>query len=317
MVLNPLLGRVPPSELGIRLFTDPPSGFDPLTAQPRELLAYGYPTRPDPDQYPELHALWVRRAGRRYTRIQPEFSRSDLAFGPIHGHRPATDPGVDYDTSTNWAGSVVNAPSSTMCTWVQGQWTVPDTAVPPGRDPAGSYYAGAWVGIDGWDKSTDVLQAGTVSYVYGGTKETLAWMEWFPAHAVNLVNFPVSAGDTIYCLICANADLTSATVYFTNDNTSTLTSFDITAPAGSSLTGNCAEWIVEAPLVATRPSTLGSFGTVYFDEAQAGLARFSGLLDAVNGTPITLVDNNGTPLATPTLEKTHMVKLTYDAPWTS
>ena len=38
--------RMTPKELGVRLFKQPPASFDPITAEPRELLAYGYPARP-------------------------------------------------------------------------------------------------------------------------------------------------------------------------------------------------------------------------------------------------------------------------------
>jgi hypothetical protein len=49
----------------------------------------------------------------------------------------------------------------------------------------------------------------------------------------------------MYGLICANSNNTSASIYLTNDNTDQHTSFNITAPGGTTLHGNCAGWIVD------------------------------------------------------------------------
>jgi hypothetical protein len=49
---------------------------------------------------------------------------------------------------------------------------------------------------------------------------------------------------------------------------------------------------------------------VYFDDGFAH--QKAGLLDAFNGTPVTLVDGSNKPLSTPTLEKSELIKLTYN-----
>src|SRR2546429_5930298 len=129
--------------------------------------------------------------------------------------------------------------------------------VPLPADPKGgksSFHASAWIGIDGWG-SPDVLQAGTESSLVNGSKKVYAWWEWYPDFEIAISNFPVSAGDTIYCLICATS-ATQASIYLTNDSTDQSTSFNITAPSGTSLVGNCAEWIVETPNVGGNPTTL-------------------------------------------------------------
>jgi hypothetical protein len=38
----------------------------------------------------------------------------------------------------------------------------------------------------------------------------------------------------------------------------------------------------------------------------------AGLLDAFDGTPVALVDSANKPLSTPTLEKSELIKLTYN-----
>jgi hypothetical protein len=291
------------AELGVRLFKAPPDGFDPHQADDRELLLYGFPARPDAKTHPELAEQWARRVAGRGRRIEPQFVRN---VGKVHGPRRRGQ-GHDNATSTNWSGSVVFNTAGTTIGWVEGEWTVPDPDDPHGGKS--SYYSSAWVGIDG-DGSPDVLQAGTESSLINGTKSVYAWWEWYPNYEIAISNFPVSPGDTMYCLICANSNNTSATIYLTNDNTDQHTSFNITAPSGTTLHGNCAEWIVETPSVGGSPTTLPDYGTCYFDTAVAG-ERNGTLLDGFTGTPITLVNSASTPLSVPTLEKAQLVKLTY------
>jgi hypothetical protein len=302
-----------PEELGVRLFSRPPEGFDPLRADDRALIAYGYPARPDQRKDPKLYAQWRRRVSRRSTRIEPVFVRNPgIVHGPMRG--PSADPESlravrarqVNATSTNWSGSAVFATSGDAIGWVEGEWTVPDPSDPHGGKS--SYYSSAWVGIDGWG-SPDVLQAGTASSFVNGSKQVYAWWEWFPDFEVKISNFPVSAGDTLYCLICATS-ATEATIYLTNDSTDQHTSFSITAPSGTSLQGNCAEWIVETPSVGGQPTTLPDYGVVYFDDGFAN--QKAGLLDAFTGTPVTLVNGSNTALSTPTLEKSELIKLTYN-----
>jgi len=71
-------------------------------------------------------------------------------------------------------------------------------------------------------------------------------------------------------LICTSgAGATTASVFLTNRTSGASTSFNITAPAGTSLTGNCAEWIVEAPTVNGEQSALADYGEVFFSVCEA------------------------------------------------
>jgi hypothetical protein len=47
-----------PKGFRIRTYEQPPPGFNPLTAAPRLLLRYGFPTRPDAKTAPELLKRW-------------------------------------------------------------------------------------------------------------------------------------------------------------------------------------------------------------------------------------------------------------------
>jgi hypothetical protein len=303
-----------PSDLGVRLFTPPPADFDPLTADQRELLVHGFPARPDQDSQRVLYAQWKRRVSRRHTRIEPVFVRNtDKVHGPMRGPSAEAElagPAGSHRanaTSTNWSGSAVFAASGDSFKWVEGEWTVADPSDPKGGKT--SYYSSSWVGIDGWG-SPDVLQAGTESSLVNGTKKVYAWWEWYPDFEVAIANFPVSAGDTMFCLICATSS-TTASIWLTNDSTDQQVSFAVTAPAGTVLHGNCAEWIVETPTVGGSPTTLPDYGVVYFDDAQA-MANTAGWVGGNTGTPITLINSAGTALSTPTLEKAELLKLTYN-----
>jgi hypothetical protein len=291
-------------------FTAPPAGFDPRTADAHELLVYGFPGRPDAAAQPELAARWEREVGKQRTRIEPTFTRTEKRHEPRR--LPAAQAGagahsaVADATSTNWSGSVAFANRGDACSFVAGQWTVADPNTPAGH--TGAFYSSSWVGIDG-DGSGDVLQAGTASDIVNGNKEVYAWWEWYPNYEMKINNFPVSAGDTMYCLICALSNTTAA-VYLANNSTNHYTSFSITAPKGTTLVGNCAEWIVEAPTVGGQQATPPDYGVVYFDEGIAGTKK-GALLNAFNALPIDMVSGSNT-LSIATLEKYELIKCTYN-----
>ncbi|RDJ93702.1 hypothetical protein B4Q13_20145, partial [Lacticaseibacillus rhamnosus] len=115
--------------------------------------------------------------------------------------------------------------------------------------PVGAPVSPLGYGIDG-DGSGDVLQGGCDSDVMtsGGniTRELKPWWEWYPADSFWISNFPVAQGDTLNVLICVDANsTTSAQIYFYNLTSLMGTSFTATAPQGTSLVGDTAEWIVE------------------------------------------------------------------------
>jgi hypothetical protein len=282
--------------LGVRLYKRRPEDFDPVTADHRELLVYGYPPRPD-EKHPHLLERWERMMSKPMNIIEPQFS---LRTDKLHGPKNA----VANDTSTNWSGSVAFVARGDSATWVAGQWTVPDVVAPGGGD----YYSSAWVGIDG-DGSNDVLQAGTESEIVSGSRQTYAWWEWYPDFEVEITNLPVSAGDIMYCLICVHS-ATEAGFYIHNVTTGVATSFSKTAPSGTSLVGNCAEWIVEAPTVGGGQSRLARYGDVYFDEGVAATKNGT-LLHPGTGTPITMVDGSNNQISVPKFENDEVIRVAY------
>ena len=194
----------PREDLGVRLFSAPPADFDPLGADDRALVAFGYPPKPDQHKEPKLYAQWRRRVSRRSTRIEPVFVRQP---GKVHG--PMRGPSAEPEalaaareeradaTSTNWSGSVVFASSGDTIGWVEGEWTVPDRTTrtaasrrTTARPGSGSTAGGpATCSRPAPVVARERLQAG------------LRLVGVVPRLRGQDLNFPVSAGDTMFCLI--------------------------------------------------------------------------------------------------------------------
>lgn len=248
-------------------FAVPPAGFDPLIAKPEDLKKHGIAPRPNVKKSPHLDKLWNKIYSKKLHFIIPEFEIKANAK-----RKPNNKKGIKNTSSTsnNWSGSVVIAPMEDCFNWIIGSWTVPHPCAPKN----GSFYSCAWVGIDG-EVSTDVLQAGTqheVKCVKGVSKQNIyLWWEWYPDVEMMISNFPVSSGDVICCLILADIkSKTKATIYVANLNTAGHTSFTVTAKKGTTLTGNCAEWIMERPEInkGTLPG-LPDYGDVFFFNSYA------------------------------------------------
>ncbi len=101
---------------------------------------------------------------------------------------------------------------------------------------------------------------------------------------MGISNFPVAPGDMVTALLCTSgAGATSASAYFTNRTNGATTSLTFTAPNGTSLTGNSAEWIVEAPTVGGQQSAVADYGEVFFSVCEAVAATASGSETTVGG----------------------------------
>jgi Peptidase A4 family len=301
----------------IRTYETPPADFNPLKATARQLLRLGFPTRPDAKEAPELRKVWDREMSRPRQWITPEFKEmKDRSHGPAlkpgsrKRARVRTSLNVANATSSNWSGSVAGPPANRTFGWIEGQWTVPNPHAPA----TGSYFASEWVGIDGWG-SGDVLQAGTETEIvdigFFKVSQVYPWWEWFPSGEVAITNLPVSAGDVMYCLICVNSR-TTATVYLTNQSSLVTTTFSITAPKGTTLVGNSAEWVVERPTINGSLPNLTDYKAVYFDEGVAGLSGAPFTIVQLNaGTPITMKGNNNASLSSPTFETSQLMKVDW------
>lgn len=239
----------------------PPDDFDPMTADESSLLKYGLPPRPADDA--KALAFWEEIVRQKVERVEP-------VFGVMRGKRtrPSSGSAEGSETSPNWSGCVVFAPSGARFRFVQAQWTVPGVS-PPAADGTFSYCS-TWVGIDGDGGSTDVFQTGvTCDVVKSGVETDSAfwfWSEWYPLLSAPIDILDVFPGDLVYCWVFANSS-TTGIISCTNRTRNKQTSFQISAPNGTTLSGNCAEWITERPQISGVYSRLASYTEVLFQQA--------------------------------------------------
>jgi hypothetical protein len=171
----------------------------------------------------------------------------------------------------------------------------------------------AWIGIDGFSPpNSDILQAGLdliVTRQAGAVNVSIRpWWEWWRGQSFYFDNFIISPGDVISCSISSAVGGTQGTVTMTNSATRDHISLSVPAPPGTTLLGNCAEWIVErqtADATSNVLTELSEFGTVFFDEAFALTAippNPQQIEHAGSGTRITMTeDDYTTMLAGPTV----------------
>jgi hypothetical protein len=250
----------------------PPAGFDPLSADDDTLTGYGLPPRPTGD--PKRLKDWEAYVTRKLERIDPIFEMSKTKrHGPFLRAQQGTE------TSNNWSGCVVYAPGGAQFKFIQATFTVPGVSSP--TSDGTPYHCSSWVGIDGDGGSPDVFQVGVECEVTksGGQTDSsfYCWWEWFPAFEVAIMNLPVVPGDEVYCWVYAKST-TSGIVSFTNNTTGVYTSFPVGAPNGTSLSGNCAEWVVERPEFNGALTSLPSYTEVVFQKVAT---------QAINGNTVT------------------------------
>ncbi len=147
---------IPTNLPGVHTIAPPPPDFNPLTADNKTLLQYGFPMHPDPNKNPNAAKNFERTLSNPMRFIVPELREHPELN---RGRRPAVETDKGANTSGVWSGGVLfKNTTDTPFKLVSGAWTVP--AVTPSSSGDGNWYSVAWVGIDGWN-SSDVLQAGT------------------------------------------------------------------------------------------------------------------------------------------------------------
>jgi hypothetical protein len=280
----------------------PPKDFDARQATPSELKSYGLPQRPDEKVFPVLAKQWDKIFSKKVNFITPEFKPMDELLPGLRRTHGPIDRDVANSNNSIWSGGVVLTTAADTFKSIAGIFTVPDVA-PPSSTP-GTYWMVSWIGIDGYG-GNDVCQIGTVQYVTLGangsiTKGCYAWTEWYPLSWVAVPNFPISFGDTISVLLCINSP-TQAGFNMYNETTFAHTGFTFNAPAGTTLTGNTAEWIVERPGIGGATSQLCNFGDIYFDGASAstqknvahnvGSGLFLNMTEGSSTVALTTLDN--------------------------
>ncbi len=301
----------------VRTYPVPPTGFDPFSATAADLQRHGLPRRPDAETEAQASLTWMKAMhhyrDRKFTHVVPEFKEHpERVHGPNQRTAEASR-GLMDATSSNWSGAVafVN-PAKDPFVWITGEWTVPNAYSPtPGNGE--TYYLSAWLGIDG-DGSPDVLQAGTATQVTGASKAVCyAWMEWYPQFEVEISNFPFAPGDSASLLICSTGP-TTASFTFTNLTSLLVTSFKLTAPAGTTLIGNCAEAVLERPGVGGKLAELPRYGENLFNSVSAH-TKSAASYTIGNATLISMLADNGTTIiSTPSTLDSDSIRMQYTGP---
>ena len=291
--------------MAISLFDQVPPG-GPANMNEDTLGKYGFPV-----------GRWRGRWESGRKTIQPTFR----AMG-YKQHRDRKAVVENTEKAGVWSGAVVYAPGGKTINAVQAVWTVPN-CYPPAGAPDGIWYAASsWIGIDGDDGSTDILQAGVDSEVctIGGsvTRLVTVWWEWAPDPTQWVSNFPASAGDQLDCVISLDpSSKTTATIYLHNQTSGVAQSFKVTAPKDITLKGNCAEWIVERIKIDANTPELARYSAVQFSDAKAFTDDDKTLQtnsENIKWAPIVMVDHSGAIISRGASEVPAVVQCTYVAP---
>jgi hypothetical protein len=303
--------QLKPNELpanlpGTTYFAALPEGFDALSASDEVLANYGLPPRPDADANPKAYASWAKAIGASKIRIVPTLVQTNRYHGPAKAGESKVD-NVGTGTSYNWSG-FLNLSGATNRGSTSFYYIISDFVTPVARQAFGACtggwdYGSSWVGIDGWN-SPDVLQAGIGydAYCSGSTTSTYynVWYEWYPAGSVG-INLPIAPGDDFFVEVWSTST-TQGYAYVVNESTDQYVDIGFTAPSGTALEGNSAEWIVERPTVNGAYATLTNYvDDVFWDANAYTFAGVNYQPSSASSYAITGLDNSGNAESAPTL----------------
>lgn len=236
--------------------------------------------------------------------------------GPINRLPPdsadfsPTNVTVLQEYSSNWAGAVLYGTS-----WrtVVGTIVVPTPKLPAGASSRTTYYASAWVGIDGDSCDSAILQTGIDVAVTGAGRTTYSgWYEWYPDYAYDFSNFAVKAGDTVRITVRVAANsMRQGTAILENLTTGKSVSHTFGTQAAA-LCGHDAEWIVEDFDSGGRLVPFANFGRVVFSDASAG--QLGGSTLGVSGATIVDLKQNGRVLTACGVDGSRSVYCNYTGP---
>ena len=299
----------------------PPAGFDPITASDQDLAYHGFPPRPNQNTEPKAFATWAKAMKASKTRIVPTLEQTAVFHGPAQQAKgsaanakavenalaSAPDKASNVSYSYNWSG-YVDFSGATSYGSKSYYFLVNDFVVPKAEQAfhactGGWDYGSAWNGIDGWG-SPDVLQAGVEFDAYcalgGLIKSTYysAWYEWYPYGSVRIGGFPIAPGDDMFVEVW-NTSATSGHAYLVNYNNNQSVNISFSAPAGTTLVGNSAEWVVERPSVGGNLTTLTNYIMDPFWDAYAYTQGYAAFNDIDEAYPVDMLDNRGYVISYP------------------
>ena len=294
----------------------PPAGFDPIAASDEDLAYHGFPPRPNQSLQPKAYASWAKAMKASKVRVAPGLQQTAVFHGPVKPSKLASPTAVEGNTllatqtasntsySSNWSG-YVDFSGATKYGTTSYYYLVNDYVVPVAQQAFGVCTGGwdwgsAWNGIDGWG-SPDVLQAGIEfdAYCSGGTRSAYysAWYEWYPYGEVRISGFPIVPGDDLFVEVW-HTSATQGYAYMVNYNNNQSISVGFTAPPGTSLIGNSAEWVVERPSVGGSLTNLTNYIMDPFWDAYAYTEAYA-FYDIDEATPVDMLDNSGNVISYP------------------
>jgi hypothetical protein len=298
----------PTNIAGATTIAAPPEGFDPINASDADLAYHGFPPRPDQDLAPKAYASWVKAMAASKTRIAPRLEQTKVFHGPAQLKNKAAGKVSNSANSYNWSG-YVNLNGATSYGSTSFYYLYSDFVVPVARQAFGSCTGGwdwgsTWVGIDGWG-SGDVLQSGIEFDAYCSGSTTSAyyspWYEWYPFGEVRITSLPIVPGDDIFVEVWSTS-ATQGYAYMVNENTNTSVEVGFTAPAGTKLIGNSAEWVTERPSVSGSLANLTNYiADPYWDAYAVNFGYTAVDPGSASSFGVTMLDNNGNPISYPGL----------------
>ena len=288
----------------------PPAEFDAINASDSDLAYHGFPPRPDQTSAPKAYASWTRAIKASKSRVAPNLEMTKVFHGPakVNGSANAPAAGDNSLSSYNWSGYVnfsgASAYSSASYYYVYSDFIVPVARQPFGTCTGGWDWGSTWVGIDGWG-SSDVLQAGVefdaYCSIFSSAPYYSPWYEWFPYGETRITNLPIAPGDEYFVEVWSTS-ATQGYAYLVNENTNQAVSIGFTAPAGTRLVGNSAEWITERPGVGGSLASLTNYVADPYWSSYAVTFGYN-VTDPSSATSYAIVglDNAGHPDSYPTL----------------
>jgi len=173
-------------------------------------------------------------------------------------------PATNLTQSSNWAGYLVTASSTTKFHRIVGSWTAPSVTCTPGSHT----YSAFWIGLGGSSENSQGLeQIGTeADCSTAGQPVYSAWYELLPA-APQTLAMTISPGDVIRARVHVKGDKVTLTL---NDTTTGDRIVKVEHTTDIDLSS--AEWIAEAPSACSgnsycQPLPLSDFQAVNFTDA--------------------------------------------------
>jgi hypothetical protein len=206
---------------------------------------------------------------------------------------------VDPQVSSNWSGYAIVSPDDATAPLsfsdVTGTWVQPKAKCSTTKATSAAF----WVGIGGYDESSNSLeQLGTGVDCDGAstTPTYYAWWELVPASSVR-IKLKISPGDTINAAVLVSGQ----TITFSLKDVTRGSRFSKVLTTSQALDTGSAEWIAEAPSECgsfghCQVVPLTNFGTVTFTKSAAIANTHPGTLtDALwSASPIELITGGQT-----------------------